>query len=113
MEALFAEVLRGDAPVGLAPAGEQERLEPEAANLVVEVQAGLDGQRLAPLHPLAERVVVEQFEPARGAKIKRARESRQVNNHPRRLTLKKRFAPGKRTAFFLHEDRNIISWRWS
>ena len=64
MEPLFVEVVHRDASVPLASAREQEGLESQPADLVVELQAGRDGGRLAPFHPLVELVVVEQLGPA-------------------------------------------------
>ena len=64
MEPLFLEVLLGDALVPLASAREQEGLEPKLANLIVQLQAGGDRTRLAPLHPPVELLVVEQFKSA-------------------------------------------------
>lgn len=64
MEPLFLEIVHRDALVALAPAGEQEGLEPQVADLLVELQAGGDRRRLPLLHPPVEFPVVEQFEPA-------------------------------------------------
>jgi hypothetical protein len=64
MEPLFVEVVHRDASVPLASAREQEGLEPQLANLIVQLQARGDGGRLAPLHPLVKLVVVEQLSPA-------------------------------------------------
>jgi len=64
MEPLLVEVLHRDASVALASAREEEGLEPQLANLIVQLQAGRDGSRLAPLHPLVKLVVVEQLGPA-------------------------------------------------